>query len=134
MGAAAYQAAITSYMKAENASSDWYLNSGITNSMTWVGPGGNSGSNLSVVSVANISVETGLVAIATMSDGTHRAYRSNASPSYMVYLDNGVLTASSSTTKLANESNLSLIKSADNLVTGWIVASSSESDTTIEEP
>lgn len=134
MSAAAYQAALLSYMDSMSVQSDWYLNAGISGSYGWVGPGGNSGSNLTVVSIANINISSGLVAIATMSDGTHRAYRSNTSPSYMVYLNDNVLTASSSESKLADDENMARIQREDTLVTGWIVVSTSESDTTIEEP
>lgn len=132
MGTAAYQAAISSYMKAENVSSDWYLNAGISNSMTWVGPGGNSGSNLTIVSVANESVtfvggSTGAAAIATMSDGSKRACRSTSTPSYVCYLQGGSYTV---TGQVASAENLAAIKQSDALVTGWVVVDA----TTIENP
>lgn len=138
MGTFAYQAAITSYMKAENVSSDWYLNAGISGSMTWVSPGGNSGSNLTVVSVVNASVprEGGSniqVAIATMSDGTKRAYRSNAPTPRVLYLLDNVL---AEFTFDANDISLGYIEAYDSAVTGWIVGSvgTTIDDTTIEEP
>ena len=139
MGTSAYQAAITSYMKAEDVSSDWYLNAGISNSMTWVGPGGNSGSNLHVVSVHNILVvlsegqAASNVAVAIMSDGSHRAYRSNTTPSKLLCLEGNRLVERYAP---ADEQRLTQIKAVDALVTGYIVALSSEisDDTTIEEP
>ena len=136
MSTSAYQTAITSYMKDENISSDWYLNAGINNSMTWVGPGGNSGSNLSVVNIDNVRVQfsetnTSDVAIATMSDGTHRAYRSNATPSKILAYYNGEWRAVGN----ASDANLDKIKVVDTLVTGWIVVSvSAEDNTIIENP
>lgn len=140
MGAEAYQAAIISYMSSENIQSDWYLNAGISGSYNWVGPGGNSGSNLEVVSVANITVTlaegAGVtdVAIATMSDGTHRAYRSNTSPSYLMKIANGILGAYGGA-RVASAENLAIIQEADELVTGWIVAiENSGGGTVIEEP
>lgn len=134
MGTAAYQAAITSYMKAENVSSDWYLNAGINNSMTWVGPGGNSGSNLNVVLVESYPViygegDNGTAAIATMSDGTKRAYRTNGSPSYVCIYNGGQL---SSGGRLAVESNLQRIMDAVPGVTGWIAVT--PTGTVIEDP
>lgn len=135
MSTTAYQAAITSYMKAENVSSDWYLNAGINGGMTWVGPGGNSGTNLAVVSVANINVNdiggqtAGPVAIATLSDGSKRAYRSNSEPSTIMYLTAGVL-APHSAGWTADETNLAKIAAVDSRVTGYIVGEG----TTIEEP
>lgn len=126
MGTAAYQAAITSYMKAENVSSDWYLNAGISNSMTWVGPGGNSGSNISVVSVANVEFTSGSVtinaAVATMSDGTKRAYRSNdavESQAYILTLYNGLLY---STRYNVTSSRLAGLQAVDPTIEGWIIA------------
>lgn len=135
MSTTAYQAAISSYMKAENVSSDWYLNAGINGGMTWVGPGGNSGTNLAVVSVTNINVGDiggqtgGPVAIATLSDGSKRAYRSNSEPSTIMYLTAGVLSPHS-TGWTADETNLAKIAAVDNRVTGYIVGEG----TTIEEP
>lgn len=136
MGTTAYQAAITSYMKSDNVSSDWYLNAGITGGMTWVGPGGNSGSNLTVVSIENINFTDGSqqrpVAIATLSDGTKRAYRSNDAESKIVIYSEGVLTP---TNAAATEARLTAIKATDAAVTGWIVVNAmSDGDTTIEEP
>ena len=136
MGTAAYQAAITSYMKAENVSSDWYLNAGINNSMTWVGPGGNSGSNLTIVNSYNVDVEFSVggaaqpAAIAVMSDGTHRAYRSNGTPSLVMFFDGALL--STYATRDATDGRLSSIKNTDPLVTGWIVAE--PNGTPVEEP
>lgn len=136
MGTAAYQAAITSYMKAENVSSDWYLNAGINNSMTWVGPGGNSGSNLTIVNSYNVDVEFSAggaaqpVAIAVMSDGTHRAYRSNGTPSLVMFFDGALL--STYATRDATDGRLVSIKAADPLVAGWIVAE--PNGTPVEEP
>lgn len=134
MSTAAYQAAITSYMKAENVSSDWYLNAGINNSMTWVGPGGNSGSNLHVVSVENIIVRwsessTTYVGIATMSDGTKRAARSNGTPSYICTTQGREW---STLSLQATDNNLATIRTTDEGVTGWLVVT--PSGTTTEEP
>lgn len=136
MGTSAYQAAITSYMKAENVSSDWYLNAGINNSMTWVGPGGNSGSNLHVVSVVNAtwvsaSSATYNVAIATMSDGTKRAYRSNDADSVVLQYINASLVRTGAT---ANDTNLGRIIQSNPGVTGWITANVSSDEATPEEP
>lgn len=136
MSTTAYQAAIVSYMNSDNFSSDWYLNAGISGGYGWVGPGGNSGSNLSVVSISNLAVQfsesnTANVAIAKMSDGTHRAYRSNASPSKILAYYNGEWRAVGN----ATDANLIKIQTADALVEGWIVVSvSAEDDTTIENP
>lgn len=132
MGTAAYQAAITSYMKAENVSSDWYLNAGINNSMTWVGPGGNSGSNLSVVSIANIAIEEGdntiNAAVATMSDGTKRLYQSDGSSKYLLYYSGGQLL---STIYNATNVRLTAAKRVDDTISSWITATPTGS---IEEP
>lgn len=132
MGTAAYQAAITSYMKAENVSSDWYLNAGINNSMTWVGPGGNSGSNLSVVSIANIAIEEGdntiNAAVATMSDGTKRLYQSDGSSKYLLYYSSGQLL---STIYNATNVRLTAAKRVDDTISSWITATPTGS---IEEP
>lgn len=133
MGVAAYQASITSYMDSNAVSSDWYLNAGISGAMTYIGPGGNSGSNLSVVSIANLEFTAGstelVVAIATLSDGTKRAYRSNESTSHLVYLVDQVLTPSGNG---ASEQRLQAIKQADSAVTGWI--SINVEGTIVEEP
>lgn len=133
MGAGAYQTAIASYMKSENVSSDWYLNAGITGGMTYVSPGGNSGSNIAVVSVENVIFDDDgsnrQVAIATMSDGTKRAYRTNGSPSLIVCYQDGML---QSTTVQAVDERLANIIAAVPAVTGWIVVT--PSGTTIEEP
>ena len=136
MGTSAYQAAITSYMKSENMSSDWYLNAGINNSMTWVGPGGNSGSNLQVVSVVqstwvSASAATYNVAIATMSDGTKRAYRSNDANSVVLQYVGASLVRTGAT---ANDANLERIIQSNPGVTGWITANVSSDDATPEEP
>lgn len=133
MSSTAYQAAITSYMKAENVSSDWYLNAGINNSMTWVGPGGNSGSNLTVVSVTNQALkDTGwyiYVAIATMSDGTLRAVRSNSDPSYICSYSGGQYSVTQSA---ATNQNFQRIRTKLPEVTGWIVVTAT--GTPVEEP
>ena len=134
MGTAAYQTAIISYMNTDNIQSDWYLNAGINGGMSWVGPGGNSGTNLVVVSVSSVTVTgiaetSGPVAIATLSDGTKRVYRSNTEPSCIMYLSGGVL-APHSNTWLANEENLAKVIAVDDKVTGYIVGEG----TTIEEP
>lgn len=136
MSAAAYQAAIVSYMDSKSVESDWYLNEGISGSYSWVGPGGNSGSNLRVVSVSNIDVTIGeytrTVAIAVMSDGTHRAYRSNENPSYMLQIVGDSFQHSGGA---ATESWLNGIILTDPLVSGWIIALSNVVDgTVIEEP
>lgn len=132
MGTAAYQAAIVSYMNTDNILSDWYLNAGINGSMNYVGPGGNSGSNLTVVSSANQTFTLGAVerqvAVATMSDGTKRVFRSNTNPSYLMRL-NGTLSA---TGVPASAEYLETMMAADSLIAGWIVADAS--NTTIEEP
>lgn len=134
MSTSAYQAAITSYMKAENVSSDWYLNAGINGSMTWVGPGGNSGSNLSVVAIENLLVSWSessqtRVAIATMSDGTKRAYRSTGTPSYILQYNGGEF---STLAHLATTESLAVITAAYPQVTGWIAIAPTGSP--IEEP
>lgn len=138
MGTAAYQTAIASYMNNDNASSDWYLNAGINGSYNWVSPGGNSGSNLTVVGTKSVNVTitsaSAGIAIAIMSDGTERAYRSNTSPSVLMYFSGPTLVARSTTGYDANDTNLAKIQAVEPAVTGYLVAISSESDTTIEEP
>lgn len=138
MSLTAYQAAIISYMSSENLSSDWYLNAGINGGINYVGPGGNSGSNLSVVSIANISVtfvtNPTPAAVATMSDGTKRAYRSNATPSKIMHLVDSDLAAYSQELLVASDENLAKIQAVDTAVTGWIVASPTSGGTVIEEP
>ena len=133
MSTGAYQAAMASYMKAENVSSDWYLNAGINSSMTWVGPGGNSGSNLTVISVENRYITgTGWslnVGIATMSDGTLRAARSNSDPSYICSYTGGQYSAAGS---IANDTNFGRIKTEIPEVTGWLVVNAT--GTPIEDP
>ena len=133
MSTTAYQAAIASYMAAENVSSDWYLNAGINSSMTWVGPGGNSGSNLTVVSVATRYITgTGWsinVAIATMSDGTLRATRSNSDPSYICTYSGGQYSTSLSA---ANDTNYQRIKTEIPEVTGWLVVTATGAP--VEDP
>ena len=135
MGIAAYQSAIVSYMNSDNIQSDWYLNAGISGSMNWVGPGGNSGSNLHVVSIENGTWMDGAterqVAIATLSDGTKRAYRSNEAQSHIVYFYENVL--SSSGIKVT-ETRFEAIVASNPGVTGWIVINVGDTDTTIEEP
>lgn len=133
MGADAYQAAITSYMDSNAATSDWYLNAGISGAMQYVGPGGNSGSNLYVVSIANLQftseTATLTVAIATLSDGTKRAYRSNESTSHIVVLADQIL---SPTSNAATPARLAAIQATDAAVTGWITVNAS--GTVVEEP
>lgn len=133
MSSAAYQSAVVSYMEGENVSSDWYLNAGISSSTTWYGPGGNSGSNLNVVSIVDQTMTyeeaTIHVAIATMSDGTKRVYRSNTTPSYTMRYSEGSLVA---TTRPATEELLEAVIATVPGVTGWIVENSS--GTVIEEP
>lgn len=133
MGTTAYEAAIRSYMKSESISSNWYLNAGITGSMTWVGPGGNSGSNLTVVSVENVNFTASgvplTVAVATLSDGSKRAYRTTDASSKLVILADGVL---SPTTNAATDVRLQALTEQDPLVTGWISIQSQ--GTVIEEP
>ena len=135
MGSAAYQASIISYMNTDSIQSDWYLNAGINGGMTWVGPGGNSGSNLVVVSVANVSVPNiggqteGPVAVATLSDGTKRVYRTNSEPSTIMYLSSGVLVPHSGGWS-ADATNLAKVEAVDDKVTGYIVGES----TVIEYP
>lgn len=131
MGTLAYQAAVQSYMTNENVNSSWYLNAGISSGYNYVVPGGSSGSNLTVVRVYLGSYTEGgaaqSVAIAVMSDGSHRAYRSEGEPSYILGYRDGSLYA---TTRTATEARFELIKEADALVTGWIKAEG----TTIENP
>lgn len=131
MGTLAYQAAVQSYMANDNVDSSWYLNVGISSGYNYVVPGGNSGSNLSVVRVYNGSYTEGSqeqsVAIAVMSDGTHRAYRSDSDPSYILRYQNGNLYA---TTRTVTDARFELIQAADELVTGWIKADA----TIVEEP
>lgn len=134
MGTSAYQAAIISYTNSENVSSDWYLNQGINGSYNWINPGGNSGSNLQVVSIEEVRIQwtetnASMAAIATMSDGTKRAYRSNSTPSYVLRYQGGVLSATSHS---ANDAALNTIEQAVDGVTGWIVAD--PTGTPIEEP
>lgn len=133
MSVDAYQAAIASYMKSENVSSDWYLNAGITGGMTWVGPGGNSGSNIHIVSVENKSTEyqgnTFTFGVATMSDGTKRALRSDSSESKVVVLNSGTY---ASTQSPASDGNLAIIQGVDSAVTGWVTVR--VGGTVIEEP
>ena len=132
MGPNAFQAAILSYMNSENISSDWYLNEGVNGGLNYVGPGGNSGSNLTVVSDETITVsftDYGSVRIdlAVMSDGTKRAYRSNSSPSKIVRLEGGSFTA---TPLDATPAHMQEIKAVDALVSGWVVVEV----TTVEDP
>lgn len=133
MGTSAYQAAITSYMDSNAASSDWYLNAGISGSYHYVGPGGNSGSNLTVVAINNLEFPYGgstlNVAVATLSDGTKRAYRTNESESHLVVLTGGVL---SPTSAAATSERLAAIETTDSTITGWI--SINVSGTVVEEP
>lgn len=134
MGTAAYQAAIASYMKAENVSSDWYLNEGINNTMTWVGPGGNSGSNLTIVSVSNVQIpQRFMCAIAVMSDGTKRAVRSNTTPSYIL-IQSGGEWAVNSNNYVANADRLDIIIEYDSAVTGWVVVNANVDPATPEDP
>jgi len=134
MSVNAYSAALASYMSSENYYSDWYLNAGITGSASSSGPGGNSGTNLRVVSISNVTISSGRVAIALMSDGTKRAYRSNANPSYLMYYEEGDLIARTSENFLANSANLLLIQAVDEGVTGYIASNPTSGGTVIEEP
>lgn len=132
MGTEAYQSAILSYMNTDNVSSDWYLNAGINSSNNWVGPGGNSGSNLSVVSISNLDIQEGdktiSAAIATMSDGTKRLYRSDGSSKYLLTYSGGQLL---NTVYNATSSRLLAAQSRDENILSWITATPSGS---IEEP
>ena len=138
MGSAAYQASVVSYMANDNVNSDWYLNAGITGTYNYVGPGGNSGSNLTVVSSDNITASIGETparyAIALMSDGSKRAYRSNTTPSYLMYLEDGDLKVRGASTYLANAENLAILQEVDNLITGYISANPTSGGTVVEEP
>lgn len=132
MSALAYQSAVMSYMDSGTVSSDWYLNAGISGDFTTIVPGGNSGSNLTVVSVDGLSVpitESNIivVAVATMSDGTKRAYRTNEATPHIVKYDTGELIpiATAATTAVLNK-----IIETDSAVTGYIVYSG----TIVEEP
>lgn len=133
MSTSAYQAAIASYMKSENVSSDWYLNAGISGGMTWVGPGGNSGSNLTIVSVVNKSTEyqgnSLLFGVALMSDGTKRALKSDSAEQKVVILYSG---AYSETQTPATADVLTVIQGADSGVLGWVTVQ--VSGTPIEDP
>lgn len=133
MGPAAYQAALVSYMSTESLQSDWYLNAGVTGASGVSNSGGNSGSNLQVVSYENMSVAGYFteVAIATMSDGTKRAYRSNSSPSYLVRRDGIDWVARQ---EHATEQALTYIKEAIPEVTGWIVVNITSGGTVVEVP
>lgn len=138
MGSAAYQASVVSYMANDNVNSDWYLNAGITGTYNYVGPGGNSGSNLTVVSSDNITASIGETparyAVALMSDGSKRAYRSNTTPSYLMYLEDGDLKVRGASTYLANAENLAILQEVDNLITGYISANPTSGGTVVEEP
>lgn len=129
MGVSAYQAAISSYTEDTGVSSNWYLNQGITGDASVYYPGGNSGSNLTIVSVSNIyfthSSAQVRVAVAVMSDGTHRALRSNSSPTNIVRLENNAYfnTGLSATTTVLTE-----IQETDPLVSGWLVVNTSPND------
>lgn len=133
MGTTAYQAAITSYMKTENVSSEWYLNAGISGGMTYIGPGGNSGSNLSVVSYEEINFPyqqtTIRVGIAVMSDGTKRSWINNNSK-----LIRREQSGWSVTAIRADAETLTALQAIDSDITGYIKYSGSLDDTTIEEP
>lgn len=134
MGTDAYMAAISSYMDSSAISSDWYLNAGITGMSSSYVPGGNSGSNLEVVSIARTSVNleqelTLYVAIMTMSDGTKRVARTNTNPSLIVDYNQGTLSA---TQARANDARLDTIKAAVEGVTDWIVVNAT--GTVIETP
>lgn len=136
MSSVAYQSAVISYMESGDLSSDWYLNAGITGSDQYIGPGGNSGSNLHVVGISEIevpdaSVQGGSysVGIATMSDGTKRAFRTNGTPSYILSYD-GVQFVS--TGLQATAPRLTQIQNVDPTVLGFIVSTSG--GTVVEEP
>lgn len=137
MSSAAYADAIASYMSSEYASSDWYLNDGISGGGSYYGPSGNSGSNIQVVSTANVAVTlpigtgtgTRQVAIATMSDGSKRAWRTDSSPSYIMTFSGGLYRLSVQATAEV----MAAIVEAEPLVTGWVVTNIS-SDTVVEEP
>lgn len=133
MGATAYQSALASYMSSENMTSDWYLNAGITGSADMSNPGGNSGSNLEVVSYENVNIPDyyNAVAIATMSDGTKRAYRSNSTPSKLIMRDGVDWVAR---VEEATDAALDRIKAVVTEVTGWIVVNVTSGGTVIEEP
>lgn len=137
MGTAAYQSAVESYMAGENVDSSWYLNEGITGGYHWVGPGGNSGSNLTVVSDRNLAVTLDGVSttahVATMSDGSERAYRSQTTPSYIVFRGSGGNLLYTGAFE-ATTANLAVIREAAPLVTGWIVVDAQLAGTVVEEP
>lgn len=137
MGATAYENALLSYMSSENITSDWYLNQGITGWNYSQTDQGNSGSNLTVVSRENLSYplsgeNRSSVCIATMSDGTKRAYRSNRTPSKTMYQSGGIDLVETSVT--ANETILTAIQTEDSGVTGWIVAAPTSGGTVVEDP
>lgn len=134
MGINAYEAALRSYMSQENINSDWYLNAGITGAISYYGPGGNSGSNLTIVSIANQEVtwsqsSASRVAIATMSDGTLRACRSNDSTPQVCIYENGTFSTYGVS---AVESILTKIQDSVPGVTGWLTVVAG--GTVIEEP
>lgn len=140
MSSSAYQSAVMSYMNSDAFQSDWYLNQGITGGSSYVGPGGNSGSNLTVVSSQNYEIDFGStigshdVAIALMSDGTERAYRSNSADSRIMYLREQDLVSYVSASYAPNDENLAKIATVRPLCTGWIVANQTQGGTVVEEP
>lgn len=138
MSSLAYQTAIASYMDSNTYSSDWYLNAGITGVGMNVAGGGNSGSNLTIVSHSRITFSQGseqrYAEVAVMSDGTHRAYRSNSTPSYVIYQASGEWRYASDPV-LANATTLAAIQTVDTLVTGWVVINvDAQGETVVEDP
>lgn len=140
MGIPAYEAAIATYMESKNYSSMWYLNAGISG--VYVSPGiqGNSGSNIHVteLTLGYITEESNnlYVSIATMSDGTKRAYRSNQNPSRLAYYKDGYFKIQSNFLYEATAERLTAIQAKYPGVTGWIIVDVSQSsgDTPIEDP
>lgn len=134
MSASAYEAAASSYMDSNLFDSSWYLNQGISGGNYSFAPGGNSGSNLTVVSASNLSFPSGdktlQVAIAVMSDGTHRAYASDDDNRILIIVGNS-LERSSNT---ATAQRLLDIQAEDALVLGWIYATPSSSSGGGETP
>lgn len=136
MGQNAYQSAISSYMSSENVSSDWYLNVGISGNYYYQSDQGNSGSNLTVVSIEDrlISFDgtNKSVCIATMSDGTKRAYRSRTNPPLLVYNSGGQFDIRTPYIE-ANASALETIQASDADVTGWIAVNAPYYEGTVVE-
>lgn len=133
MGTARYAAAIATYQKSESsATSDWYLNQGLT-------PGASdadwqqSDSNLSVVEtntvvVSDLTSSSGAsltqtsIVVLTMSNGTKRVLANNENPAFIA-----APSGNTATEALANPANLTKIKAVDSAVLGYSNTSSQAS-------